>query len=91
MRACDAAAGDPGGAGANGARLRHQRGERGERNRLNDRARIEFYVAHALGGGIRLDMAVFSFIERATLRFDVGKTINAASPFQFWFGVQQPF
>jgi hypothetical protein len=48
-------------------------------------------AAHALGGGFRVDMAVFSFIERATLRFDVGKTINAASPFQFWFGIQQPF
>ncbi|HET6571982.1 MAG TPA: M1 family aminopeptidase [Fimbriiglobus sp.] len=48
-------------------------------------------VAHALGAGLRLDLAFFSFIERATVRFDVGKTINAATPFQFWFGVQQPF
>ena len=36
-------------------------------------------------------LAVFSFIERATIRFDVGKTLNAASPFQFWFGVQHAF
>ncbi len=48
-------------------------------------------VAHAIGGGLRLDLAFFSFIERATVRFDVGKTLNAASPFQFWFGVQHPF
>jgi hypothetical protein len=48
-------------------------------------------VAHALGAGLRLDLAFFSFIERATVRFDVGKTINAATPFQFWFGVQHPF
>jgi hypothetical protein len=48
-------------------------------------------VAHALGAGIRVDLSVFSFIERATLRFDVAKTINAATPFQFWFGVQHPF
>lgn len=48
-------------------------------------------AAHALGGGVRVDLAVFSFIERATLRFDVGKTLNAATPFQFWFGIQQPF
>lgn len=48
-------------------------------------------AAHALGVGLRLDLAIFSFIERATVRFDVGKTINAATPFQFWFGVQHPF
>ena len=48
-------------------------------------------VAHAVGAGLRADVALFSFIERVTMRFDVGKTINAASPFQFWFGVQHPF
>jgi hypothetical protein len=48
-------------------------------------------VAHALGAGIRLDMSVFSFIERATLRIDFAKTINAATPFQVWFGIQQAF
>ncbi len=48
-------------------------------------------VAHALGAGLRVDVAVFSFIERATLRFDVAKTINAATPWQFWFGMQQAF
>jgi hypothetical protein len=48
-------------------------------------------VAHALGVGLRVDVAVFSFIERATLRLDVGKTINAATPWQFWFGVQHAF
>ncbi len=48
-------------------------------------------VAHAVGGGVRVDLSIFSFIERATLRFDVAKTVNAATPVQFWFGVQQPF
>jgi hypothetical protein len=48
-------------------------------------------VAHALGLGLRVDVAVFSFIERATLRVDVGKTINAPSPFQVWFGLQHAF
>jgi hemolysin activation/secretion protein len=48
-------------------------------------------VAHALGGGLRIDLAVFSFIERATVRFDFAKALNAATPFQFWFGVQHPF
>lgn len=48
-------------------------------------------VAHALGGGVRVDLAVFSFIERATVRFDFAKTLNAATPFQFWFGVQHAF
>jgi len=48
-------------------------------------------VAYALGAGLRVEVAVFSFIERATLRFDVAKTINAATPFQWWFGIQHAF
>jgi hypothetical protein len=48
-------------------------------------------VAHAVGAGLRMDIALFSFIERATLRFDFAKTINDATPFQFWFGVQHAF
>jgi hypothetical protein len=48
-------------------------------------------VAHALGAGLRVDIALFSFIERATLRFDIAKTINANTPFQLWFGIQQAF
>jgi hypothetical protein len=53
--------------------------------------RIVGDVAHALGVGLRVDVAIFSFIERATLRFDVAKTINAATPWQFWFGIQHAF
>ena len=48
-------------------------------------------AAHALGLGLRVDIAIFSFIERATLRFDAAKTVNAASPIQFWFGIQNAF
>jgi hypothetical protein len=48
-------------------------------------------VAHAVGAGLRLDVAIFSFIERATLRFDVGKPLNGGGPLQFWFGVQHAF
>ena len=48
-------------------------------------------AAHALGLGLRVDLAFFSFIERAVVRFDAAKTINAATPWQVWFGVQQPF
>ena len=48
-------------------------------------------VAHALGAGLRVDLAVFSFIERATVRVDVAKTVNDDAPVQFWFGVQHPF
>ncbi len=48
-------------------------------------------VAHALGAGVRADVAVFSFIERITFRFDMAKTVNDSTPFQFWFGVQQAF
>lgn len=48
-------------------------------------------VAHALGVGLRADVSLFSFIERTTLRLDVAKTVNAATPFQFWIGVSNPF
>jgi len=48
-------------------------------------------VAHAVGMGVRVDAAIFSFIERATLRFDVGKPLNGGAPLQFWFGVQHAF
>ncbi len=48
-------------------------------------------VAHAVGAGLRLDTAIFSFIERATFRFDVGKTVNDNTPVQFWLGFQHAF
>src|SRR5439155_10093625 len=48
-------------------------------------------VAHALGAGLRLDVAWFGLIERTTLRFDAAKTVNDRSPWQFWFGIQHPF
>ncbi len=48
-------------------------------------------VAHALGVGVRVDVAVFSFIERAVLRLDVAKTVNDATPWQIWFGLQHAF
>jgi hypothetical protein len=48
-------------------------------------------VAHAVGGGLRMDVVWFGLVERTTLRFDVAKTVNAATPLQFWFGIQYPF
>ena len=48
-------------------------------------------AAHALGLGLRVDLAFFSFIERAVVRLDAAKAVNAATPWQVWFGVQQPF
>lgn len=48
-------------------------------------------IAHAIGAGIRWDVAVFSFIERATFRLDVAKTLNEASPVQLWIGVMHAF
>jgi hypothetical protein len=48
-------------------------------------------VAHAIGLGLRVDVAIFSFIERATLRVDVGKALNTSAPVQVWFGVQHAF
>jgi len=48
-------------------------------------------IAHAVGLGLRLDVAWFGLIERTMLRFDAAKTINGSTPWQFWFGVQYPF
>ncbi|HKB39689.1 MAG TPA: hypothetical protein VKD72_24850, partial [Gemmataceae bacterium] len=48
-------------------------------------------VAYAVGVGIRLDVAFFSFLERATIRFDIAQAIDSNLGPQFWFGVQQPF
>jgi hypothetical protein len=48
-------------------------------------------VAHALGLGLRVDTALFSFVERAMLRFDVAKTVNDSTGVQFWFGVGVPW
>src|SRR5207248_1230315 len=48
-------------------------------------------VAHALGAGVRVDVAAFSFIERATLRLDVARSINDPAGTQVWFGLQHAF
>jgi hypothetical protein len=48
-------------------------------------------VAHAVGVGFRFQVDFFSFLERATIRFDVGKAIGLNTAPQFWFGVTQPF
>lgn len=48
-------------------------------------------IAHAVGAGLRVDASIFSFLERVTLRFDVGKALNGGTPLQFWFGVQHAF
>ena len=48
-------------------------------------------VAHAVGGGLALDVSWFGFVERTTLRFDVAKTVNASTPVMFWFGIHHPF
>jgi hypothetical protein len=48
-------------------------------------------VAHAVGMSFRADIAWFGMIERSTFRFDVAKTVNDNTPFQFWIGIQHPF
>jgi hypothetical protein len=53
--------------------------------------RIVNNVANAVGVGLRVDTAIFSFIERATFRADVAKTINDNAGVQFWLGLQHPF
>jgi hypothetical protein len=48
-------------------------------------------VAHALGSGLRADVAWFSFIERSVIRLDVAKCVNLATPVQVFVGFEQPF
>jgi Peptidase family M1 domain len=48
-------------------------------------------VAHAFGTGLRLDLAWLGFVEHTTLRFDAAKTVNASTPWQFWFGLSHAF
>jgi hypothetical protein len=48
-------------------------------------------VAHALGMGLRVDTAFLGVVERATLRLDVAKAINADTGVQVWVGVMHPF
>ena len=48
-------------------------------------------IAHAVGVGIRADVAFFSFLERATIRLDIAKAIDSDAPVQFWFGLSHPF
>jgi hypothetical protein len=48
-------------------------------------------IAHAVGAGLRLDVSWFGLIERTMLRVDAAKTVNSSSPWQVWFGIEQPF
>ncbi len=48
-------------------------------------------VAEAVGGGLRLDLAWFTFVERTILRLDVAKTVRSAAPMQIWAGIEHPF
>jgi hypothetical protein len=48
-------------------------------------------VAHALGAGLRWDVAFFSFIERSIIRVDVAKTLDHPTPVQVWVGLMHAF
>jgi hypothetical protein len=48
-------------------------------------------VAEAVGAGLRVDVAWFTFVERTILRFDTAKALNANTPMQFWLGIEHPF
>lgn len=47
-------------------------------------------AAHAVGLGLRVDVAWFGIVERSMLRFDLAQALDD-SPLQFWFGVSHPF
>jgi hypothetical protein len=48
-------------------------------------------VDHTVGFGLRMDIAVFSFIERFSLRFDAARSLGDDGQTMFWFGLQQAF
>jgi hypothetical protein len=48
-------------------------------------------LAEAVGFGLRLDMAWFTFMERTIFRFDTAKTVNSNTPMQYWFGIEHPY
>ncbi|MGH7223817.1 MAG: M1 family aminopeptidase, partial [Gemmataceae bacterium] len=48
-------------------------------------------VAEAVGAGLRLDVAWFTFVERTILRLDAARTIDSAAPTQIWAGIEHPF
>jgi hypothetical protein len=48
-------------------------------------------LAESVGAGLRVDVSWFTFVERTILRFDAAKTVNAATPWQYWIGIEHPF
>ena len=43
------------------------------------------------GVGLRLDVALFAFLERATLRVDLAQPIGVPGGPVIWFGINQVF
>jgi hypothetical protein len=48
-------------------------------------------VVHGVGVGLRLDVALFAFLERATLRIDLAQPIGTGDGPVVWFGLNQVF
>jgi len=48
-------------------------------------------VAEAVGAGLRLDVAWFTFVERTIIRIDMAQTVNSSAPMQIWAGLEHPF
>ena len=48
-------------------------------------------VVHGVGFGVGLDVALFSFVERAVVRLDVAQPIGTGNGPVLWFGLNQVF
>ena len=48
-------------------------------------------VVNGVGVGIGVDVALFSFLERANLRLDVAQPVNLNRGPVLWFGINQYF
>ena len=50
-------------------------------------------MVHGVGVGLRLDIALFAFLERAALRVDIAQPVGIGTKFGpvIWFGLNQVF
>jgi hypothetical protein len=48
-------------------------------------------ISEAVGGGLRLDVSWFTFVERTIFRLDAARTVNSTAPMQIWAGIEHPF
>ena len=56
---------------------------------VNDSPHVK--LVHGVGVGVRLDVSLFAFLERASLRMDLAQSIGLGRGPIVWFGLNQVF